>query len=342
MNRRQILFAALLVAAAGAGVHGQTRPATTVPAPATRPAGVSQAEIMAQVADLELYAPSRSQAGTIRALGTSPFTHVLHNWAAEYRRLQPRVGFDIHPGTSDEPMAALTAGRIDLAALSRPPAPAEIAAFKKKHGYEPTALVVGVGAVALYVNHRNPLKSISLAQLDALYGREPRRGGAKVERWGDLGLTGAWAALAPARLGRPARRADNDLFKALVLGGGEFRLDIREESMPSSLVQGVGANPAAVGFASIAFVTPAVRVLTVEGDDGVVHPLTRDTCLAGEYPLARQLRLYVNRPPGKPLGELVQDFAWFASSHYGQQLVAEAGLFPINRALERQNNDKLK
>jgi phosphate transport system substrate-binding protein len=336
------LIIAFLVAAAATGVGAQTRTATTRAAPATRPTGPSEAEVMAQIADLELYAPTRSPAGTLRILGTSPFTHLLHNWAAEYRRLQPKVGFDIHPGSSDAPMAALTDGRVDFAAMSRPATPAEVAAFKAKHGYEPTVIVGGIGAVAVYVNHNNPLKSISPRQLEALYGREPKRGGTKVERWGDLGLTGAWAGLAPVRLGRPPRRADSDLFKALVLGGGEFRLDVREEPMPSSLVQGVGADPGAVGFASIAFVTPAVRVLPVEDEEGVVHPLTRDTCLAGEYPLARQLQLYVNRPPGKPLVEVVHDFAWFASSHYGQQLVAEAGVFPINRALQRENYDKLK
>src|SRR4030095_4143043 len=97
MKRRRLIFATLLVAVAATGVLAQTRPATTRPAPATRATGPSAAEIMAQVADLELSAPKRSLAGTIRVSGTSPFTHLLHNWAAEYRRLQPRVNFDIHP-----------------------------------------------------------------------------------------------------------------------------------------------------------------------------------------------------------------------------------------------------
>src|SRR5207237_783658 len=113
MTMRRSIFAAFLVAVAATQAGAQTRPATTRPAttrpattrasPATQPTGLAEAEIMAQVAGLELYSPTRPQIGKIRVLGTSPFTHLLHNWAAEYKRLQPGVSFDIHPGSSDAP-----------------------------------------------------------------------------------------------------------------------------------------------------------------------------------------------------------------------------------------------
>lgn len=346
-------FATFLVAVIATSALAENPPATqpgpttqSQPAaqsqPAVQPSSPSKAEILKQIADLELYEPTLRSSGTIRVIATSPITHMLHNWAAEYGRLQPMVKIDIQSGSSDEMLPALNAGRVDFAALSRPATANDLAAFKAKHGYELTKITVGIGAVAVYVNHVNPLNSISLTQLDAVYSRVPMRGGAKIEAWGALGLKGPWKSMVPSRFGRSPNRADTDLFTALVLRDGEFRLDIREERMASSLVQGVGADASAIGYASIAYITPAVKALELEAEDGVAYPLTRETCLNGKYPLARRLELYFNRPPRKPLSELHHDFAWFMISHFGQQIVGQAGLFPIDGAIQLEGRSRLE
>jgi len=42
------------------------------------------------------------------------------------------------------------------------------------------------------VNAKNPLASISLSQLDAIYGSGHRAAPANIRTWGELGLTGEW------------------------------------------------------------------------------------------------------------------------------------------------------
>ena len=59
--------------------------------------------------------------------------------------------------------------------------------FKAKFGYEPAQVVVAQDAVGVYVNKNNLIAGLTLAQLDAIYSREAKRGGGRPEFWSDVG-----------------------------------------------------------------------------------------------------------------------------------------------------------
>ena len=62
-------------------------------------------------------------------------------------------------------------------------------------GYKPTELRTSFDALAVYVHKDNPIQQLSLAQVEAIFGRSRRRGfKSNVATWGQLGLEGEWAA----------------------------------------------------------------------------------------------------------------------------------------------------
>ena len=54
-----------------------------------------------------------------------------------------------------------------------------------------------------------------------------------------------------------------------------------------------------------------------------------DNCLAGDYPLARFLYVYVNKKPGAAMDTLTAEFLKFIASKEGQEIVVKDGYFPI-------------
>src|SRR5205823_3545696 len=81
-----------------------------------------------------------------------------------------------------------------LGPMSREMKGTEIDQFEKRFGYKPTAIRTSVDALAIFVNKDNPIKCLSMSQVDAVFSKS-RRAGSKedITTWGQLGLTGEWA-----------------------------------------------------------------------------------------------------------------------------------------------------
>ena len=64
----------------------------------------------------------------------------------------------------------------------------EVEGFEKKHGYKPTAVGVAIDALAVYVNKDNPIKGLSIDEVDAAMSVGRKCGAAA-----DMTKWGAWA-----------------------------------------------------------------------------------------------------------------------------------------------------
>ena len=80
----------------------------------------------------------------------------------------------LRPSPEAAPSAWLRRVSLDLNGL--PPTPTEIDAFKEKHGYPPTAVPVAIDMLAVFVHKDNPLKGLSLQEVDAIFSRGERIG----------------------------------------------------------------------------------------------------------------------------------------------------------------------
>jgi phosphate transport system substrate-binding protein len=68
--------------------------------------------------------------------------------------------------------------------------------------------------------------------------------------------------------------------------------------------------------------------LAKKGAKGFVAA-TPENALAGKYPLARYLYVYVNKKPNQPLAPLENEFIKMVLSKTGQEIVIKDGYIPL-------------
>ena len=106
-------------------------------------------------------------------------------------------------------------------------------------------------------------------------------------------------------------------------------------------MQGVAADPGAIGFASVFFACKRVRVVPLAGADGQFYAPTEENVRSRKYPLVRFLYLCVNKPPQQPLSGPAAEYLRFLLSRDGQQIVAAGGNIPLDAATVEQGRRQL-
>jgi phosphate transport system substrate-binding protein len=255
----------------------------------------------------------------------SSTTNLVAGAGTEFRRMYPGVTLEVTAGLTSIGPPALVSGLADVVPMSRPLEPEEIEAFRKKHGYPPTEVRVAADALAIYVEKRNPVKGLTLAQLDGMFSRTRRRGSGAIETWGQAGLTGGWAERPIALYGYGPTDGVHQVFRHAVLEGGDYRLSLQVVPAGSLIVQDVAADPSAIGCASIFFASKRTRAVPLAGEDGVFYAPTEENVRSLRYPLTRFVTICVNKPPRKPLPPATAEFLRFLLSEEGQQIVAAGG-----------------
>jgi len=186
--------------------------------------------------------------------------------------------------------------------------------------------------LAVYVNKDNPIQSLSLQQVDAIFSKT-RKGGAAAEirTWGDLGLTGEWKDKPISLYGRNSASGTYAYFKEHALFKGDYKDEVKEQPGSASVVQGVASDKYAIGYSGIGYKTADVRAVPLkETAQDEPIPATPDFAYTGKYPLARFLYIYFNQKPGAPLDPLRREFLLYVMSRDGQSDVTKDGYFPIN------------
>lgn len=275
-------------------------------------------------------------AGSIVSVGSTTVGNLLSRWADAFRALHPQTSVTITGAGSGTAPPALNSGAAALAPMSRPMNAGEIGAFRAKFGYEPTRITVAIDALAVFVNAENPIDALSMEQIDTIFSDDCKRGGETARTWGDLGLTGEWADMPLIVYGFRDTAGGYALFRELVLKGGEYRKDISVQPGSSAIVNGIGAYPNAVGYASQFFQTRRTRMVPIRDESGAAHSPDARSCENGKYPLARELFVYINKAPDKPLDPTVEAFLRFILSYEGQLIAAEDGNFPMSAPLAAQ------
>jgi phosphate transport system substrate-binding protein len=69
---------------------------------------------------------------------------------------------------------------------------------------------------------------------------------------------------------------------------------------------------------------------------------TVENCIAGDYPLARFLYIYVNKNPRRPMDRLTYEFLRFVNSRQGQEIVVRDGYFPLPAAAAEETLATIK
>ncbi|WP_322979612.1 phosphate ABC transporter substrate-binding protein PstS [Pseudomonas sp. C11] len=279
---------------------------------------------------LPTYEKTSGVSGNLSSVGSDTLANLMTLWAEDYKKLYPNVNIQIQAAGSSTAPPALTEGTSNLGPMSRKMKDNELQAFEEKYGYKPTAIPVAIDALAVFVHKDNPIKQLTMQQVDAIFSSTRLCGEAKeIKTWGDAGLTGDWAAKPIQLFGRNSVSGTYGYFKEEALCKGDFRSNVNEQPGSASVVQSISSTVNAIGYSGIGYRTASVRAVALVNKKGEVEEATEANALSGKYPLSRFLYVYVNKAPNKPLDPLEAEFVKMVLSKQGQEIVVKDGYIPL-------------
>ena len=293
---------------------------------------------------LQPYKTVSGVSGNLSSVGSDTLNNLMTHWAETFSRFYPNAKVQIEGKGSSTAPPALIAGTAQLGPMSREMKGTEIDQFEKKFGYKPTPIRTSVDALAVFVNKDNPIKCLSMSQVDALFSKSRRAGGKEdVTTWGQLGLTGEWASKPISLYGRNSASGTYGFFKEHTLKNGDFKDSVKEQPGSAAVVQGITVDRFGAGYSGIGYATAGVRAVPLaEKDGGKCVEATADNAYSGSYPLARFLYVYVNKAPGKTLDPLTREFVKLIVSKEGQEGVVKDGYFPIPATVAKEELNKVQ
>lgn len=301
------------------------------------------------------YVPRQHVAGNVVGYtGMDTVEQMMAAWNAAFRKFHPDAHFSVvqKDGLGPEDRIALGPHTMEIFH------PTDLA-YENAHGYEPFRIKIcaaayilksHVSAIGVYVNKDNPLTSISLRKLDAIFSIERHRGyPVDIATWGQLGLTGAWADRPIHLYGFYWRDDVTDYFKKLVMLDAPFKptyevpggdMTRSTPKVAAAIMSALAHDPGGISFGNASYMTDQVKALGLSVN-GVDSPFSLSDVASGRYPLQRYLYIYVNRNPGQQLDPLIKEFLRFVLSRQGQALVSKDHYLPLPGKVDEQELEKL-
>lgn len=293
-------------------------------------------------ANLPTYTKAAGVSGNLSSVGSDTLANLMTLWAEEFKRVYPNVNVQIQAAGSSTAPPALTEGTANMGPMSRKMKDKEIESFEKKYGYKPTPVAVAIDALAVFVHKDNPIKGLSIQQVDAIFSSTRKCGAAEdVSTWGQVGVEGALADKSVQIFGRNSVSGTYGYFKSKALCKGDYKNNVNEQPGSASVVQSVSTSLNSIGYSGIGYKTSSVRALPLgkKVGDAFVEA-TPENAVNGAYPLSRFLYVYVNKKPGVALPPMEAEFLKMVLAKVGQEVVVKDGYIPLPaKVVEKQMAD---
>jgi ABC-type phosphate transport system substrate-binding protein len=292
---------------------------------------------------------------------------------AEFVRRQPKVRFELRDGDLNKGEVNLSIGRKWTSYFA-----GEFYTFQMKHDYSAREIQIATGsfdvpgwspALAIFVGKDNPVRGLTIKQLDGIFGG-PRRGGwvsttfrrqagrgsdQNIRSWSELGVTGYCADKPINVFIPPLKYHMMSVFERKVLVGGniwndnsreipaEIGPDGKATSPSQARVEAVGDNRCGITFASPAIVDPDARMVPVANDtEGPYVFPTIETVQDRSYPLHLETYAYVDAKEGEAVDPAAREFLRFILSRDGQAMIQKDGKWlPLTAELAGEQSRKL-
>jgi len=281
--------------------------------------------------DIPVYQATSGISGNLSSVGSDTLANLMALWAESFKRFYPNINIQIQAAGSSTAPPALTEATSNIGPMSRKMKDKEIAAFEDRYGYKPTAIPVAIDALAVYVNKDNPVKSMTISDVDAVFSSTRKCGGINdIRKWGDLNLDGSWKTRDIQVFGRNSVSGTYGYFKKKALCKGDYKNSVNEQPGSASVVQAVTSSLNGIGYSGIGYKTSGVRAVPLTKKvGGKFIEATPDNAVSGKYPLSRFLYVYVNKHPNKELAPLEKEFIKMILSQQGQKVVLKDGYIPL-------------
>jgi phosphate transport system substrate-binding protein len=328
------------------------------------------------LSDLPSYVPEQKITGPIRIWGSDMFggVELKRNLQAGFRKYHPDASFEFDLRGPALAFAGLLTEQADLGPSRRITWDA-LLAFQRLFNHDPLVISGMTGwavnpPFAIMVNKNNPLRGLTMQQLDGIFGAarnggwvgtewhpEFARGASdNIRTWGQLGLAGKWRNRPIHVYGYGLRYLFGPRFSDDVLKGSDkwnenlqqyvnfAQADGTLKSADQQMADELAKDPYGIAYYAplrgASDRTKAVPLAASEG--GPYVALSVDTVRDRAYPLYDQMYIYINRRPAEPLNPKVKEFMRYILSREGQQEIArDTTMLPLTAAEIRVQLAKL-
>ena len=312
------------------------------------------------------YRPAQRVSGTIRNWGNNYIPALVKRWEDGFHRYQPDVRFETNLKGTETALAGLYGNIADLAFLGREIYSPESMGFEEFFHYKPLGIEISSGsyntphktfALMVFVHKDNPITQLTLAQVDAIFGCERRRGAPEpIRKWGQLGLTGEWAGRPIHVYGYNFDTGMACFFRLVVLKDSYKWNDELKDFDNGRTVNGevinagvyvldaLAKDPFGIAYANVLYMNSKVKTLALAAKEGgpYIEP-TQENVWRRAYPLTRFTHVFINRPPGKPVEPRIKEFLRYILSRDGMEAVVRDGSYlPLTEELIREQLRKLE
>lgn len=289
-------------------------------------------------------AGSGDLSGSIAVSGSSTVEPISGANAEKFSSLNPGVQISVDgPGTGDG-FELFCNGETDISDASRPIDTEEEVPLCEENGVEFIELKVAIDGLSVITSTENDqIECLSFEDLYALLGIESEG----FDSWADANELGKKAGGSgdypdvPLEVTAPGEESGTfDSFVEIVLediavevmkqpeDGPFVRPDYQASGDDNVIIEGIAGTPTSLGWVGYAFFqnnADTVKALAIEESEGsgCVEP-TVETIAAGEYPIARDLFIYVNKAKLDESPAL-QAYVDFYLSDDGLATVSEVG-----------------
>ena len=320
---------------------GASGAAATPPVVASTPASKHDDDdhlaLMHLIEALEPYHVKGSIKGSMIVSGSTTMQSMARAWLDRFIKFHPEVSYTKGQEGTDAAIKEISENPQVIAGASRPLTEEEMNNLKSAKCKEPIAVIVALDPLALYVHKDNPLASVSPEQLESIF-RAAGSGKPHALKWGDLGLTGAWADQ-PIRIhGRSDVSGTTGFIKQWILGGGELAKAAQIHETNIAVTQGVGKDKFGVSLSGFGDHNADVRAVPLVLQ-GIAVEASEENFLAGRYPFVRPLMLIVDQATLRTDGGLRESILRYVLSRDGQLEAIRAGFFPLDPAFIRKQLD---
>jgi phosphate transport system substrate-binding protein len=330
------------------------------------------------------YQPKVKLQGKIRIWGSNYLVdgYLARYWEAGFRKFHPGVTFEYRMKTTLAAVPSLVFGVSDLG-IGREMNFSEQEFFERYKDRPPIAIEIMTGSYdvpgwspgyGVVVHKDNPLTKITMEQLDYVFGAERsggwegtswrperKRGPEKnIRTWGQLGLTGEWAARPINVYGLNLRYHQAAEISDMILGGSDkwnerLKIYANYVSDKGTLERGMNEDLANDPFGIAVMAAPTTNLAGGKAEPGLKMldlattaagpyvKYTLDTLQDRSYPMYDEMWAYLDREPGKPMNPRVLEYLRFILSRDGQQEVMhDAKYLPLTNEAGAKMRERLE
>lgn len=252
---------------------------------------------------------SSSASTRIRVRGSEAMRGLAAKLGAAYAKEHRDVAVDVGGGGTAAGFTALASGEADIAQASRRASDQERGEVQAKRGAAPVETPVAFDSVAIYVNDMNPVKQLSLRQIDGIVT-------GTITNWKDVGGVNT-----PIVVYGEANSAG---FTSYLGGAGAPPKPLRDFADARGAIAAVAEDPNGIAYAGY-IPTKDARILWIETTEG--GPASAPSAKSVQertYPLSAPLYFYTLPSAPKP----VQDFVAWTRSAAAKKPLEDAGFVP--------------